>query len=159
MDLASFPLLVVRGAALHLELPEQLQVGLCVAVFRRAAVHHVTSQEAQRGYPIRVPQMAACNRLTLYASADDKALMASKSLHENPRAGESGDHLVVMDGLDTIDCLGIDTSLFGLNHAYFAEVGAVAEDIAGVLVRSASHVKRRLRPRTRNGKRYWLLPE
>lgn len=50
-------------------------------------------------------------RLTLYASSNDKALIASKEVHGYPRAGESGEHLVVVDGVETIDVTAVDTSV------------------------------------------------
>ena len=58
-------------------------------------------------------------RVTLYASSEDLALKVSEKLHATPRAGESGDRIVIMPELDTIDVSTVDTSLSG--HSYFAE--------------------------------------
>ena len=54
--------------------------------------------------------------VTLYESSSDKALMASKKLHGNPRAGEP---VLVIDGMDTIDASGVDTDFLG--HSYWSE--------------------------------------
>jgi len=42
-------------------------------------------------------------RITLYVSSADRALLASQKLRQYPRAGEAGPNLLVMDGVDTID--------------------------------------------------------
>ena len=68
------------------------------------------------------------DRLTLYASSKDKALVASKVVHGGyPRAGDSGEDLVVVEGLDTIDASDVDTSLLG--HAYFGDNRSIISDI------------------------------
>src|SRR6185295_495608 len=56
-------------------------------------------------------------RLTLYASAHDEALLASRFLHHGARAGDAGDSLIVLNGIDTIDVTAIDRSLWG--HSYY----------------------------------------
>ena len=48
----------------------------------------------------------AGNRLTLYASSEDIALKASKKIHQNSRAGESGEDIVLVDGMSSIDATG-----------------------------------------------------
>jgi esterase/lipase superfamily enzyme len=74
------------------------------------------------------PALAATGqRVTLYASSVDKALLASKMVHGNPRAGESGQSLVVVPGIETIDASHVDTSLIG--HSYFAEERSVLSDL------------------------------
>ena len=60
-------------------------------------------------------------RFTLYASSRDVALLASKFVHGYPRAGEAGEALLVVDGVDTIDASLVDTSLVGLRHSYFGD--------------------------------------
>jgi esterase/lipase superfamily enzyme len=60
------------------------------------------------------------SRCTLYASSEDLALKASRELRSGlRRAGESGDTLLVVNGIDTIDASNVDTSLLG--HGYFGE--------------------------------------
>lgn len=70
-------------------------------------------------------------KVTLYASSDDQALMASKKVHGYPRAGESGDLLVVVPGVETIDVSGIDLSLLG--HSYYGESEPILKDLRDVL--------------------------
>jgi esterase/lipase superfamily enzyme len=55
---------------------------------------------------------------TLYASADDKALLASKAVHGYARAGDGGPRLLVIPGIETVDATGADTSF--ISHSYFA---------------------------------------
>ena len=59
---------------------------------------------------------AVSDRVTLYASARDKALQLSQKLHYYPRAGEAGDSIVVSEGVETIDASKVDTDFFG--HCY-----------------------------------------
>ncbi len=65
--------------------------------------------------------------ITLYVSSDDLALKASKALHGNPRAGDSTDGLVIVNGVETIDATGVDTSF--LSHSYFADTNSIISDI------------------------------
>ena len=64
---------------------------------------------------------------TLYASAQDIALNASKSFHGYPRAGDAGPNLLVSDGVDTIDATQVDSSLIG--HSYYASNRSLLTDI------------------------------
>jgi len=69
--------------------------------------------------------------VTLYASSKDRALMASKAFHGYPRAGDSGENLVVVEGMETIDASDVSGGLLG--HSYFAEDRRIMEDIYGLL--------------------------
>ena len=69
--------------------------------------------------------------ITLYASSNDKALKASKVVHGHPRAGDSGEKLVILPGIDTIDASDANTGLLG--HSYFAESLDVISDIFELL--------------------------
>lgn len=81
--------------------------------------------------------------LTLYASSADVALSASKAVHGGyPRAGDSGQALLLMPGVETIDATAVDTSLLG--HSYIGQSGSVLTDLAGL-------IGRRLRPDARPG--------
>lgn len=73
-------------------------------------------------------------RITLYASSRDVALLASKFVHGYPRAGEAGDALTVVDGVDTIDASLVDTSLIGLHHSYFGEKRSILNDMFNLIV-------------------------
>ena len=69
--------------------------------------------------------------ITLYVSSDDIALKASRIVHGNPRAGDSKEFILVVDGVETIDASGIDTSFLG--HSYFTETPSILEDILDII--------------------------
>ncbi|MEO8270992.1 MAG: alpha/beta hydrolase, partial [Aureliella sp.] len=70
-------------------------------------------------------------QVTLYASSDDQALIASKRVHGYPRAGESGANIVIVPGIETIDVSGIDLSLLG--HSYYGDSEPMLRDLFGVV--------------------------
>jgi esterase/lipase superfamily enzyme len=70
-------------------------------------------------------------RCTLYASSNDEALSISKALHGYARAGDAGEHIVVMQGLDTLDASAMDTSLLG--HSYYGNKRSILADISDLL--------------------------
>jgi esterase/lipase superfamily enzyme len=69
--------------------------------------------------------------VTLYASSGDRALMASKAFHGYARAGDSGEGMVIVDGVETVDASVVSGGLIG--HSYFAEDRRIMEDIYGIL--------------------------
>jgi esterase/lipase superfamily enzyme len=68
--------------------------------------------------------------VTLYASSNDWALIASKTFHGYPRAGDTGEKLTVVNGIATIDSSDIPTGLLG--HSYFAEAQTILKDIGAI---------------------------
>jgi hypothetical protein len=48
-------------------------------------------------------------------------------VHGYPRAGEAGERLIIVPGIETIDATGMDTSFLG--HSYFAEGRSILSDI------------------------------
>ena len=64
---------------------------------------------------------------TLYCSSRDEALAASRVVHHYPRAGESGEGMIVAKGLETIDATAIDTGLLG--HSYFGDNRSIISDL------------------------------
>jgi len=95
-------------------------------------------------------------RITLYASSVDKALMASKMAHGNPRAGDSNSEaLVVVHGMDTVDASTVDTSFLG--HSYYAENRSIISDIYLLLRTGNPPNQRNLLERYRNGDKYWTF--
>ncbi len=94
--------------------------------------------------------------VTLYASSADKALAASKRFHGYPRAGDAGDDIVLVAGIDTIDATAVDTSFLG--HSYFAESSSVLADIYH-LMREGTHPSKRLglSPVTTPSGQYWVI--
>jgi esterase/lipase superfamily enzyme len=67
-------------------------------------------------------------RVTLYASASDKALILSRRFHRYPRAGE---FIFPVEGIDIIDASAVDTSLVG--HSYYGDNRSVLSDIYWLL--------------------------
>jgi len=95
-------------------------------------------------------------RVTLYASSNDEALVLSKKVHGYPRAGDSGGELIVLPGMDTIDVSTVDTSLLG--HSYYGNNLTVLADLFDVL-HEAKPADRRpwLRPVQSGTLRYWVF--
>lgn len=79
-------------------------------------------------------------RITLYASSRDKALNASKKIHQTPRAGEAGENIVILPDMDTIDASSLDTDFLG--HSYYGSSRVVMTDIYNLFVHHAPPDKR-----------------
>jgi esterase/lipase superfamily enzyme/nucleoid DNA-binding protein len=85
---------------------------------------------------------AIAQRITLYASEKDKALMASRRINGFPRAG--GKPLVILPGLvDTIDASTVDTNFLSSNHSYVLENRTVMNDIWELVMGNLPPSKRR----------------
>jgi esterase/lipase superfamily enzyme len=98
------------------------------------------------------------NQVTLYASSDDQALVASKQVHGYPRAGESGANIVVVPGIETIDVSGIDLSLLG--HSYYGDNESMLRDLYEVVRARLPAPKRGLLiPRHAGPLTYWQLAQ
>lgn len=88
------------------------------------------------------PKMAdATSSLTLYASSNDNALLASKAVHGNQRAGDTEGGMVLVNKMTSIDASSVETSLMG--HSYYAESKSILSDIYYLI--------RGLRPQDRFG--------
>jgi len=70
--------------------------------------------------------------LTLYTSADDKALDASRIVHKAPRAGSSKFGVTIVPGMETIDATGQDTGFLG--HSYIGDIHSLLADIYALMV-------------------------
>ena len=57
------------------------------------------------------------DNITLYTAQDDKALYFSKIVNGGERAGGAGEGVLLIDGIETIDATGIDTTF--LKHSYY----------------------------------------
>ncbi|MCP4935574.1 MAG: alpha/beta fold hydrolase, partial [bacterium] len=97
----------------------------------------------------------ASNNITLYVSSDDKALLASRKFHANPRAGEAGENIIIFKGIDTIDATGIDASL--LAHSYFAEAKSIISDILAILKGEPPSGRKTLKPINTKHGIYWAF--
>ena len=102
--------------------------------------------------------LEVANQVTLYASSDDQALVASKKVHGYPRAGESGAEIVVVPGVETIDVSGIDLSLLG--HSYYGDNASMLRELYEV-VRARLPATRRaqLIPIGEGPSAYWKLSQ
>jgi len=97
----------------------------------------------------------SAQRVTLYASSNDEALVASKKLHGYPRAGDSGEGLVLVPGIDTIDVSDLDTSLLG--HSYYGDSDTVLADLSELLHESRPPgLRSHLRAMVRGQLQYWV---
>ncbi|MFO0934212.1 MAG: alpha/beta hydrolase [Planctomycetota bacterium] len=76
--------------------------------------------------------LPTASRVTLYASSRDAALQLSRKVHGYPRAGEAGDGLVVVPGLETVDVSEVSGS-----HSYIGNNGRVLDDLGALLLRRA----------------------
>jgi esterase/lipase superfamily enzyme len=95
-------------------------------------------------------------RFTLYASSKDKALTASQLYQKYARAGQSGNGLVVVDGVDTIDATELDTGL--ISHSYVGDNISIVSDIFYLIVQSLPPNRRFGLLATDNPKgRYWTF--
>lgn len=77
----------------------------------------------------------AAQRIVIYASSNDRALMASKKVHGYPRLGQAGEHLSLFPKLpkiEVVDASDADTSWFGLRHSYYATSDLVLTDLRRV---------------------------
>ena len=99
----------------------------------------------------------AANNVTLYASSDDKALKTSQQVHGGfPRAGDAGENLVLLEGVDTIDATGVDNSI--LAHSYFAEAKSIIGDIQEIIdLQKSADNRSRLKAVTTDRGSYWEI--
>ena len=94
------------------------------------------------------------DKVTLYASANDKALEASKAFHSYRRAGDTSSGVVVAPGIDTVDVSQIDSDLVG--HFYYGDNDSVISDIFLLLTQGLPPSQRpRLRPVGEIPNQFW----
>jgi esterase/lipase superfamily enzyme/cold shock CspA family protein len=97
-------------------------------------------------------------QITLYASSKDKALIASRKIKDNyNRAGESGENIVIVNGVYTVDASKVDTDFFG--HGYFAETRDLIMDMHMIINLSLLPQKRKLVMMTKPAGDYWQFPD
>ena len=106
------------------------------------------------------PQMVKkiAKPITLYVSSDDLALLASRKVHGNKRAGDAGKGVVIVKGVETIDATGIDTSF--LSHSYFATTSTIIADILD-LIKSGKRAENRetLEKVSKDNVTYWKVKQ
>ena len=100
--------------------------------------------------------IASSEHVTLYASSNDQALIASKKVHGSARAGDSGNGLVVIPGVETIDVSKLDTSFLG--HSYYGSSNPILTDIRQLIINSRPAAQRNwLQPKFHGGLTYWVF--
>ena len=111
-----------------------------------------------------LPELAPlAGGVTLYASGNDTPLKLSHQLNGYPRLGEGGEHLTVVDGMDTIDVTSVGRYQI-TGHEYFNFHPLVTADLEVLLGTGTRAAKRSgLQSRQRNGLRFWepvgVLPD
>lgn len=71
-------------------------------------------------------------RITVYASDNDKPLKLSHEVHGYPRLGMAGEHLTVLEGVETIDISPVGIRRFS-GHVYHLFNPEVIEDLTELL--------------------------
>ena len=100
-----------------------------------------------------LPRLSSrARRVTLYASSDDEALRASRSVNGVWRLGLGGDSLVVLPNMDTIDATRVRADVLG--HTLFVNAGFIS-DVAMLLAEGKEPAARRLLPVTRDSLVFW----
>jgi esterase/lipase superfamily enzyme len=102
------------------------------------------------------PKLAAgCDRITLYVSDGDVALLASQKVHGGyVRVGDARAGVIVVPGIETVDASGLDTSF--MEHSYFAETGSVLDDLRAMLREGLRAAQRGLQEmQAASGISYW----
>jgi esterase/lipase superfamily enzyme len=99
---------------------------------------------------------ARCERVTLYASENDAALIASKSLHAEQRAGDAHPPVIV-SGIETVDCSTVDYTSF-LGHSYYGANRQVLGDLFLLLKENKDAANRpHLTKESTGGGNFWVF--
>lgn len=75
--------------------------------------------------------VAAGLDVSLYTSANDKAMASARAVHGYPRAGDSAGGPLLYPGIETVDVTSANRSFLG--HSYFDESEVVARDLGLLL--------------------------
>jgi esterase/lipase superfamily enzyme len=99
--------------------------------------------------------LPSSKRVTLYASANDKALAFSKTVHGYRRAGDTGQDITVLDGVDTIDVSAVDTNFYG--HFYYGSNKTVLSDMFYLMQGNPVTKRFSLKNRQLGEKTFWVF--
>jgi len=78
--------------------------------------------------------VGAADRISIYSSSQDWALVASKKIHRYKRLGEGGENLTTFPEwpmIEVLDATNVDESLLG--HSYYGDSPTILRDVRGVL--------------------------
>ena len=99
--------------------------------------------------------IAQSNRVTLYSGSGDVALVASKAVNQERRAGDSREPLI-MEGIETIDVSAVDTSF--MSHSYYGSNRAVLSDLFSLIKQDSAAADRKwLLSKKHDGMNYWAF--
>lgn len=109
---------------------------------------------ANRYLPTIVPSV---QRVTLYTSKNDKALLASTALHGARRAGIDDASRLIFSGVETIDVSSINTGLLG--HSYYGEHPDLIKDLRALVeLNRPAEMRDWLRPvQVSDNEEYWIF--
>jgi TRAP-type C4-dicarboxylate transport system substrate-binding protein len=104
---------------------------------------------------------------TLYAAKQDFPLRISSYIHGSDRAGQGGDALMILDGVESVDATeveaGVLAALVRFAHAHVFDVPKAVEDLRRLLMEGKPAAERRLTRREREigtvKKPYWIIPQ
>lgn len=141
----------VLGAMTHLRLKHGVRT-LADRLVLLAPDYDTASFRAE--WPLLAPMV---RHATMYASDNDRPLGASASLHDEPRLGQAGKDLTVIDDLQTIDVSPLGR-YHPSGHEYHRYHPVAVEDFIAVLLDEADATERALPVlREQNGRRYFEL--
>ena len=100
--------------------------------------------------------VALAQRTTLYASSTDLALLAAEQLHHGVRAGEGGDHLLLINGIDSVDASAVDTGFIA--HSYYGDNRSVITDLFQLIhTGNSPDLRECLSSRRRQNHKFWVF--
>jgi len=83
--------------------------------------------------------------VTLYAAANDRALMISRNFWRKPRAGDvTAAGPLILPGIQTIDVTAASTDTLALNHSGYAENNDLLQDIGKLILEGLRPPEQRL---------------
>lgn len=104
------------------------------------------------------PKLASvAERVTLYASSKDVALIISNFINNGRRAGDSEPNIVLTSRIDSIDVSKVDTSLLG--HSYYGSNETVITDMKSVIKKTDPDRRPFLEPKEnqKDKRKYWFF--
>jgi esterase/lipase superfamily enzyme len=105
-------------------------------------------------WPLLAPMV---RHATLYASDNDRPLGVSASLHDQPRLGQAGDALTVLDGLQTVDVSPLGR-YHPTGHEYHRYHPIAEDDFIALLLGAAdAGAREHIRRRTEDGATWFEL--
>lgn len=103
-----------------------------------------------------VDRFVGCGqRITLYVSANDRALRISQGVNQIGRLGLGGSDPFVHRSMDTVDASNVKAGFFG--HDYYGSTGKVLDDVQKVIVYQMTPEQRKLEKVPLLPLHYWRI--